>query len=140
MKKTLKNVAILAAMLMIVCAYIAPTRVKAEGDGNLSFDFDGQHSFTSIEEKNTYSSVGMKCDSAENSNAYYYARVFGVDNNKEKFDYSHGYEYIFQEGTYHDMLNWVRENDCHKACVRGEGYGIDSEYGTLFSGVWYPDL
>lgn len=51
MKKTLKNVAILAAMLMIVCAYIAPTRVKAEGDGNLSFDFDGQFDFTSIEKK-----------------------------------------------------------------------------------------
>ena len=82
----------------------------------------------------------MRCDSAENSNAYYYARVFGVDKWNEKFDYSHGYEYIFQEGTYHDMLNWVRENDCPKACVRGEGYGIDSEYGTLFSGVWYPDL
>ena len=54
--------------------------------------------------------------------------------------YSHGYEYFFQEGTYHEMLNWVRENDCQEACVRGEGYGIDSEYGTIFTGVWYPDL
>ena len=46
-----------------------------------------------------------------------------MDGKEEKFDYSHGYEYIFQEGTYHDMLNWVRENDCSEACVRGEGYG-----------------
>ena len=140
MKKTLKNVAILTAMLMIVCAYVAPTRTSAEGNGYLGFDYDGQHQYTTVEEKNTYSSVGMRCDSSENANAYYYARVFGVDNHGEVFDYSHGYEYFFQEGTYHEMLNWVRENDCQEACVRGEGYGIDSEYGTIFTGVWYRSL
>lgn len=82
----------------------------------------------------------MECTDSEDEYAYYVARVFGVDESDEDFDYSHGYEYTFYEGTSYEMLNWVKENDCHKAKVRGIGYRIDTEYGNVFSGYWSPDL
>lgn len=82
----------------------------------------------------------LECTDSEDEYAYYVARVFGVDESDEDFDYSHGYEYTFYEGTSYEMLNWVKENDCHKAKVRGIGYRIDTEYGNVFSGYWSPDL
>ena len=82
----------------------------------------------------------MERTDSEDEYAYYVARVFGVDESDEDFDYSHGYEYTFYEGTSYEMLNWVKENDCHKAKVRGIGYRIDTEYGNVFSGYWSPDL
>ena len=76
---------------------------------------------------------------SEDEYAYYVARVFGVDGDDD-FDYSHGYEYTFYEGTSYEMLNWVKENNCSRVKVRGIGYRIDSEYGTVFSGYWSSDL
>lgn len=138
-KRVLKNIIVFVAMMLILVINIVPTVSKASSKGyGLAFDYDQDIDYTNTEDKNTYSSVGMTCTYSETSSAYYVARVFGVDG--ERFDYSHGYEYTFYEGTSQNMLNWVRENGCSKACVRGIGYNIDSEYGTVFTGEWSPDL
>lgn len=141
LKKITKDIAIFMAMILVVAAYVAPAKVKASGsyDAGLAFDYQKTIDFTSDADKNTYSSVGMGCTGSDTDGAYYYARVFGYNNN-ERFDYSHGYEYYFEPGTYNEMLNWVKENGSSTACVRGEGHGIDSYYGTTFTGYWYPDL
>ena len=141
-KKLLKTGACFAAMALIVRIYISPSIARASYDKGygFGFDYDGQTKFTNTEDKNTYSSIGMECTDSEDEYAYYVARVFGVDESDEDFDYSHGYEYTFYEGTSYEMLNWVKENDCHKAKVRGIGYRIDTEDGNVFSGYWSPDL
>ena len=141
-KKLLKTGVSLAAMALIVGMYISPSIARASYDKGygFGFDYDGQTKFTNTEDKNTYSSVGMECTDSEDEYAYYEARVFGVDKNGEEFDYSHGYEYTFYEGTSYEMLNWVRENDCPQVKVRGIGYRIDTDYGNVFSGYWSPDL
>lgn len=141
-KKLLKTGVSFAAMALIVGMYISPSIARASYDKGygFGFDYDGQTKFTNTEDKNTYSSVGMECTDSEDEYAYYEARVFGVDKNGEEFDYSHGYEYTFYEGTSYEMLNWVRENDCPQVKVRGIGYRIDTDYGNVFSGYWSPDL
>lgn len=141
-KKLLKTGVSFAAMALIVGMYISPSIARASYDKGygFGFDYDGQTKFTNTEDKNTYSSVGMECTDSEDEYAYYEARVFGVYKNGEEFDYSHGYEYTFYEGTSYEMLNWVRENDCPQVKVRGIGYRIDTDYGNVFSGYWSPDL
>lgn len=142
LKKFIKSTCTLAVMLLIVGMYISPSVAKASYDNpyGFAFDYDEDVDFTEKQVKNTYSSVGMECTNSESEYAYYVARVFGVDDNEESFDYSHGYEYTFYEGTSYEMLNWVRENGCNHACVKGIGYSVDGEYGTVFSGYWNPDI
>lgn len=142
MSKYIKNIAIFVAMILIVGIYISPSIAKASyyyGFG-YSFGYDEETKYTETRYKWTYSSVGMECTTSEEDNAYYVASVYGVDDNGEAFDYSHGYRYTFFEGSNHEMYNWVRENGCRYVKVRGDGYQVNSAWGSVFTGYWSPDI